>query len=352
MQTIKFNEILLVFLTFQYSIENIKAAINTNQSCRILTASNYFCGLRTCFTHSIDSIKEINVYYLAQVSITGISFLFINGYNMSYIENSNFSSIEKIYLNNSDITGADIWIGASGITGLKFQIYDNYTSTFRFTPQMGSINGCLTNLNSSYLNANYFKLKSISGCVDSNNSKEFPSLAFNYEFSKCSILATTTTSTTTATSTTTTATCPLGWMLNRNSCFKVSSVIVPNYDTVFGYTSHFDSTFIKNSCFNQPGVRLGIILNSDTNISSFMSAFNDCYFDAFRAAAGNSYTGLSSIFYSILTPGNYLSASYPAWNIDGGGNDVCVRIELSGNDQYFKSHICGEAKFFICEFVL
>ena len=355
----KLNRVLQVLLIC--TIETIKAAIITNQ-CLIQTASYYFGGLKSCFTYSIDSIKEIDVYYLAQVSITGISFLFANGYNISYIENSNFSNIEKIDLNNSSIIDANIWIGASGIIGLKFQIYDNKTSTFRFTSQMGSMNGCLTYLNSSYLNAKYFKINSISGCVDSSNSIEFPSLAFNYEFSKCSFLAATTTTTTatttattttttTATTTTTTSMCAPGWMLHRNSCFKVSSSSVPSYSLVDSYTSYFNSTFIKNNCFNQSDARVGIIQNSDTSFTLFMNTFNDCYFDAFRNVTGNIYTGPSAFFYSILTPGYNLSASTPAWGI-AGGSEFCVRIELKGGTQYFKSHNCGENKFFICEVVL
>jgi hypothetical protein len=72
-----------------------------------------------------------------------------------------------------------------GISGLKFQMYILSTNKTNFTSLMGSTIGCYSYLNSTFMKSNFFKTKSIGGCVNNYFQNEFLSLNFQYSFSQC-----------------------------------------------------------------------------------------------------------------------------------------------------------------------
>jgi hypothetical protein len=123
------------------------------------------------------------VYY-SNTSVSGLSFGFKNGSNVSYMENLVFNKSEKIDLINLYLIGVDVWIGSDGINGLQFQVYDSFMNR---TSLMGSTSGCFYFLNSTFMKSKYFKINSISGCVDNKNSQVMPSLGFKFSFSQCPI---------------------------------------------------------------------------------------------------------------------------------------------------------------------
>ena len=193
-----------LFLICVISFERAKPT----PSCMELMATSYFGVFNSCFNHAIENLKELFVFY-AQTGISGLSFGLINGQNLSYIENRGFTNTEKIDLSNSHLTGVEIWTAENGISGLKFQIYSQDIQRYHFTSLMGSNTGCYSYLNSSFMKTNFFKINSISGCVDDKNSNEFPSINFQYSFSQCPLFlfsSSTTTETSNTSSTTETST--------------------------------------------------------------------------------------------------------------------------------------------------
>jgi hypothetical protein len=161
------------------------AATQNDPNCMVLKAFNYF-GSSTwytnpsaCFTHLLDSVNNLNIYYTNE-SIIGLAFDFDDGTNESYIQhNSSINAEESINLRSSYIIGVDVWI-ASGINGLQFKLSENKNTSI-----MGSTNGCNSFLNSTYVNSKYFKIDSISVCKDDKNSTDFSSIGFYYSFSQC-----------------------------------------------------------------------------------------------------------------------------------------------------------------------
>jgi hypothetical protein len=182
----------------------------SQQNCLILPGIHYFgdSGSVSCFEHTVDSLKTIDIYY-TNTGLSGLSFDLKNGPKISYIENLFYTNINTIDLNNSILSGFDIWTNLIGISGLKFQVYDGVK--INHTLIMGSTTGCNTFVNSSFMNIKYFKIDKIGGCTNDSNSTEFPSLKFKYSFSQCSFiktnaLATTTLLDTSTSSSTTTTT--------------------------------------------------------------------------------------------------------------------------------------------------
>jgi hypothetical protein len=170
---------------FLFLIFNILLGLCSTENCLILSASNSFgnIGFDSCFTQSLDNCSEIIVYY-SNTSVSGLSFGFKNGSNVSYMENLVFNKSEKIDLINLYLIGVDVWIGSDGINGLQFQVYDSFMNR---TSLMGSTSGCFYFLNSTFMKSKYFKINSISGCVDNKNSQVMPSLGFKFSFSQCPI---------------------------------------------------------------------------------------------------------------------------------------------------------------------
>ena len=171
------------FLLFQCIISLATTQIDPN--CMVLKASNYFgssiwyTNPSSCFTHSMDNVNNLTIHYTNQ-SISRIAFDFDDGTNKSYIElDSPLNSNKSINLRNSYIIGVDVWIG-SAINGLQFKLKDNINTSL-----MGSSDGCKSFLNSTYMNSKYFKIDSISGCIDDKNSSDFPSIGFHFSFSQC-----------------------------------------------------------------------------------------------------------------------------------------------------------------------
>ena len=165
----------------------IERALSTPNCMELMTRNSFGLSLissSSCFTQSIEGLKEMIVFYTS-TDIAGISFGLINGQNLSYIENMGFTNSERINLTNSYLTGVEIWVGDYGISGLKFHTYSQDTSSFIFTSLMGPTIGCYFYLNSTFMKSNYFKIKTIGGCVDSSNSNKIPTINFQYSFSQC-----------------------------------------------------------------------------------------------------------------------------------------------------------------------
>ena len=162
----------------------------TSPNCLELSSSNIFGRTKSnssCFSHLIDSLDEMTVYYTIS-GINGFSFDLKNGENKSYMENYHFKNYERINLNNLYLIGVDIWLSSRGVGGLQFQVYDKITQKYNITSKFGSTNECHFYLNSTFMKSNYLKINSISGCIDDENTTDFPKIEFTYSFSQCPIL--------------------------------------------------------------------------------------------------------------------------------------------------------------------
>ena len=135
--------------------------------------------------------------------------------------------------------------------------------------------------------------------------------------------------------------CLPSWTFHRGSCFKISSADVPNALT------DFTPAFVTGKCYNQPGVRIAILKNSDASSITFRSFLGneDCYFDAYRS------TG--TIFSSFYTLGYTIDSSASVWK-NNGAQDLCARIKKSPASSpsllEFNDHHCGDNHRFICEY--
>jgi hypothetical protein len=94
-------EYIFIFLIF-----NILLGLCSTDNRLILSTSNNFgnTGFDSCFTQFLDNCTEMIVYY-SNTSVSGLSFGFKNGSNVSYMENLVFTKSEKIDLINFYLIG-------------------------------------------------------------------------------------------------------------------------------------------------------------------------------------------------------------------------------------------------------
>ena len=122
----------------------IKIIFVSASNCLILNSSNSFGGTRTgtCFEYLVEDLKQIIVH--SQVSVVGFTFIFLDGTNTTYVENSQFTNSSTIDLTSTNIIGVKIFSGP-GIQGLQFQ----YESKI-WTQIVGQSIGCLKTLDSNF----------------------------------------------------------------------------------------------------------------------------------------------------------------------------------------------------------
>ena len=155
---------IFIILFSIYMFKNIKSISNR---CLELQASNSFGGATegNCFKVSLTNLNELIIY--TGETINGLEFIYKDNSNISFIQNKNLRN--SLNLKNAIITEVDIWVG-SGIDGLRFQIYNFSTNSYQNSPEMGKNNSCHFKLNALFLNAQFYRLDSISGCTVSNNN--------------------------------------------------------------------------------------------------------------------------------------------------------------------------------------
>ena len=107
---------------------------------------------------------------------------------MSYIKNSTYTNICTIDLKNTIISSVDVWTDATGVIGLRFQIFDRNTNIQ--TLIIGNSNGFKTfGCNSSFMDSKFLKIDSINGCIENERSYIlFMTLKVQFSFSQCSFL--------------------------------------------------------------------------------------------------------------------------------------------------------------------